>query len=57
MIATIFSAGYAACESTSGTCTTSLKTSIRSVDNGQIKREMDVSTRRVFRMVVGRYGS
>jgi hypothetical protein len=54
MIARHFSAGYAACESTSGTCTTSLKTSIRSIDNRKVECKMDVSTGRVFRMMVGR---
>jgi len=43
MIATNFSAGYAACEITSGTCTTSLQTTVMSVDVSQPKSEMDVS--------------
>jgi len=53
MIATNFSAVYAACEITSGTCTTSLQTSLISVDASQPKSEMDVSRERVFRVVTG----
>jgi len=43
MIATNFSAGYAAWEIPSGTCTTSLQIALMSVDVAQPKWEMDVS--------------
>ena len=54
MIARNFSAGYAACERASGTCTSSLKTSMRGTDNRKVECKMDVSAGSVFRMMAGR---